>query len=141
MRFPIRPGKVTCAGIVVIFMVLPNSIWKGPDAKDAPVSKVKARDDEGEEDGARLTPSAREIPGSGALSNQTGRLDISRAAARRHNRRCTVYGVTPAILLRPSVSRIVAPHGSVTVADIRPSSGSRPYGTSNVTPFAAILST
>ena len=33
MRFPIRPGKVTCAGIVVIFMVLPNSIWKGPDAK------------------------------------------------------------------------------------------------------------
>ena len=39
MRFPIRPGKVTCAGIVVIFMVLPNSIWKGPDAKDAPVSK------------------------------------------------------------------------------------------------------
>ena len=29
----IRPGKVTCAGAVVIFMVLPNSIWKGPDAK------------------------------------------------------------------------------------------------------------
>jgi hypothetical protein len=41
MRFSIRPGKVTCAGIVVIFMVLPNSIWKGPDAKDAPPSKVK----------------------------------------------------------------------------------------------------
>lgn len=41
MRFPIRPGKVTCAGIVLIFMVLPNSIWKGPDAKVAPVSKVK----------------------------------------------------------------------------------------------------
>jgi hypothetical protein len=41
MRFSIRPGKVTCAGIVVIFMVLPNSIWKGPDAKVAPVSKVK----------------------------------------------------------------------------------------------------
>ena len=41
MRFPIRPGKVTCAGIVVIFMVLPNSIWKGPDAKDAPVPKLK----------------------------------------------------------------------------------------------------
>ena len=39
MRFPIRPGKVSCAGIVVIFMVLPNSIWKGPDAKVAPVSK------------------------------------------------------------------------------------------------------
>jgi hypothetical protein len=37
MRFPIRPGKVTCAGAVIIFMVLPNSIWKGPDAKIAPV--------------------------------------------------------------------------------------------------------
>lgn len=40
MRFPIRPGKVTCAGIVAIFMVLPNSIWKGPDAKVEPVSKL-----------------------------------------------------------------------------------------------------
>jgi hypothetical protein len=41
MRFSIRPGKVTCAGIAAIFMVLPNSIWKGPDAKVAPVSKAK----------------------------------------------------------------------------------------------------
>ena len=41
MRFPIRPGKVTCAGIVAIFMVLPNSIWKGPDAKVAPTPKLK----------------------------------------------------------------------------------------------------
>jgi hypothetical protein len=41
MRFPIRPGKVTCAGIVVIYMVLPNSIWKGPDAKIAPSPKPK----------------------------------------------------------------------------------------------------
>ena len=41
MRFPIRPGKVTCAGIVVIFMVLPNSIWKGPDARVAPAPKPK----------------------------------------------------------------------------------------------------
>ena len=41
MRFPIRPGKVTCAGIVVIYMVLPNSIWKGPDAKIGPVPKPK----------------------------------------------------------------------------------------------------
>jgi hypothetical protein len=41
MRFPIRPGKVTCAGIVVIFMVLPNSIWKGADAKNAPPPKLK----------------------------------------------------------------------------------------------------
>jgi hypothetical protein len=40
MRFPIRPGKVTCAGAVIIFMVLPNSIWKGPDAKVAPVPKI-----------------------------------------------------------------------------------------------------
>lgn len=39
MRFPIRPGKVTCAGVVAIFMVLPNSIWSGPDAKVAPRAK------------------------------------------------------------------------------------------------------
>lgn len=41
MRLPIRPGKVTCAGVVAIFMVLPNSIWKGPDAKVAPPPKPK----------------------------------------------------------------------------------------------------
>jgi hypothetical protein len=41
MRFSIRPGKVTCAGIVLIFMVLPNSIWKGPDAKVGPLAKPK----------------------------------------------------------------------------------------------------
>ena len=45
MRFPIRPGKVTCAGIVAIFMVLPNSIWKGPDAKVAPAPKAEDRGD------------------------------------------------------------------------------------------------
>ena len=43
MRFPIRPGKVTCAGIVAILLVLPNSIWKGPDAKAAPLSKRRCR--------------------------------------------------------------------------------------------------
>ena len=41
MRFQVRPGKVTCAAVVAIFMVLPNSIWKGPDAKVAPVAKPK----------------------------------------------------------------------------------------------------
>ena len=40
MRLHIRPGKVTCAGIVVIFMVLPNSMWQGADAKNAPSSKL-----------------------------------------------------------------------------------------------------
>jgi hypothetical protein len=40
MRLHIRPGKVTCAGIVVIFMVLPNSIWKAADAKNAPPPKL-----------------------------------------------------------------------------------------------------
>ena len=39
MRFPIRPGKVSCAGIVVIMMVLPNSIWRGSSAKIAPAAK------------------------------------------------------------------------------------------------------
>jgi hypothetical protein len=40
MRFPIRPGKVSCAGVVAILMVLPNSIWKGPDAKGS-VARTK----------------------------------------------------------------------------------------------------
>jgi hypothetical protein len=35
----IRPGKLTCAGLVAIFMVLPNSIWKGPDARGSMVVK------------------------------------------------------------------------------------------------------
>jgi hypothetical protein len=39
MRFPIRPGKATCAGVVAIFLVLPNSIWRGSDAKIAPPPK------------------------------------------------------------------------------------------------------
>jgi hypothetical protein len=40
----IRPGKVTCAGAVVIFMVLPNSIWKGPDGNvSLPAPKVEAK--------------------------------------------------------------------------------------------------
>ncbi len=41
MRFPIRPGKVTCAGLVAILLVLPNSIWKGADAKAVPPVKTK----------------------------------------------------------------------------------------------------
>jgi hypothetical protein len=39
MRLTIRPGKVTCAGIVAILLVLPNSIWRGADAQVAPVSR------------------------------------------------------------------------------------------------------
>jgi hypothetical protein len=39
MSFPIRPGKVTCAGLVGIMMVLPNSVWKGPDARVQPPAK------------------------------------------------------------------------------------------------------
>ena len=66
MRFSIRPGKVTCAGIVVIFMVLPNSIWKGPDAKVAPVPKPKI--EANAKKTSRLTPAALEIPESAALN-------------------------------------------------------------------------
>jgi hypothetical protein len=36
MSLRIRPGKVTCAGLVGIMMVLPNSIWQDPDAKVQP---------------------------------------------------------------------------------------------------------
>ncbi len=54
MRFPIRPGKVTCAGIVAILMVLPNSIWKGADANVARPStpKVEARRQTGDKTSA-----------------------------------------------------------------------------------------
>ena len=41
MSLRIRPGKVSCAGLVGIMMVLPNSIWKGPDAKVQPKWIVK----------------------------------------------------------------------------------------------------
>ena len=54
MRFPIRPGKVTCAGVVAIFMVLPNSIWKGPDAKVAPIPKPKIESAKKPSDSARV---------------------------------------------------------------------------------------
>jgi hypothetical protein len=41
MRFPIRPGKVTCAGIVGIMLVLPSSIWKSPSASTkTPLTKT-----------------------------------------------------------------------------------------------------
>jgi hypothetical protein len=41
MQLPIKPGKLSCAGLVVILMVLPNSIWKGADANEAPVTKTR----------------------------------------------------------------------------------------------------
>jgi hypothetical protein len=62
MRFPIRPGKVTCAGIVAIFMVLPNSIWKGPDAKVAPLTKIKIEANKKARDSHRPRVKLREVP-------------------------------------------------------------------------------
>jgi hypothetical protein len=108
MRFPIRPGKVTCAGIVAILMVLPNSIWKGPDAKVAPPVKTKIQKVEKKNGGP---PVIRPVYSTGRTTTYPSTYE---------------YGVTPASLLSPSVSRIVTPHGSVKVADITPSSGSRP---------------
>ena len=32
MKLPIRPGKVTCAGLVGIMLVLPSNIWKDSSA-------------------------------------------------------------------------------------------------------------
>lgn len=32
MKFPIRPGKVTCAGVVGVLLVMPSSIWKSTSA-------------------------------------------------------------------------------------------------------------
>ena len=39
MKLPIRPGKVTCAGLVGIMLVLPSNIWKGSSA-DAKVRET-----------------------------------------------------------------------------------------------------
>jgi hypothetical protein len=60
MRFPIRPGKVTCAGLVVILMVLPNSIWKGADANEAPV-KTKIQRTQKKADSARVGMKLRKV--------------------------------------------------------------------------------
>lgn len=62
MRVPIRPGKVTCAGIVAIFMVLPNSIWKGPDAKNAPAPEPKIEKITDPTDSGRVRVKFREMP-------------------------------------------------------------------------------
>jgi hypothetical protein len=60
MRFPIKPGKVTCAGLVVILMVLPNSIWKGADANEAPV-KTKIQRIQKKADSARVGMKLRKV--------------------------------------------------------------------------------
>ena len=41
MLWGIRPGKVTCAGLVAILMVLPTTLWKKASARTqtTPVSK------------------------------------------------------------------------------------------------------
>ena len=44
MRFSVRPGRVTCAGLVAILMVLPNSIWKAPDAKPTTTKRQVSRE-------------------------------------------------------------------------------------------------
>ena len=62
MRFPIRPGKLTCAGLVAILMVLPNSIWKGPDAKDAPVVRMKIQKIQKKTGAVRTPLKARRAP-------------------------------------------------------------------------------
>jgi hypothetical protein len=43
MKLPIRPGKVTCAGLVGIMLVLPSNIWKAPSA-DAKVRVMSAHE-------------------------------------------------------------------------------------------------
>ena len=43
MKLPIRPGKVTCAGLVGIMLVLPSTIWKGSSA-DAKVRVMSAHE-------------------------------------------------------------------------------------------------
>ncbi len=60
MSFPIRPGKVTCAGVVAILMVLPNSIWKGPDAK-VERTKVKIEKSKTKAESSRMREKLRDM--------------------------------------------------------------------------------
>jgi hypothetical protein len=63
MRFPIRPGKVACAGIVAILMVLPNSIWKGADANaNVPTARPKVQKVQKKTDSSRLGVKLRKVP-------------------------------------------------------------------------------
>jgi len=62
MRFPIRPGKVTCAGIVAIMMVLPNSIWKGADAKVDPAPRLKIEKTRKKTESPRVRVKLRKVP-------------------------------------------------------------------------------
>lgn len=59
---PIRPGKVTCAGVVAILMVLPNSIWKGPGAQVAPSPQPKIVKTQKTPDPHRPRAKVRHIP-------------------------------------------------------------------------------
>jgi hypothetical protein len=43
MNLSIRPGKVTCAGLVGIMLVLPNNFWKSSSA-DAKVRVLNERE-------------------------------------------------------------------------------------------------
>jgi hypothetical protein len=43
MKLPIQPGKVTCAGLVGIMLVLPSNIWKVTSA-DAKVRVMSAHE-------------------------------------------------------------------------------------------------
>ena len=61
MRFPIRPGKVTCAGVVAILMVLPNSIWKGADARVEP-ARPKIEQVRKKADSPRARVKFRKVP-------------------------------------------------------------------------------
>ncbi len=60
MSFPIRPGKVTCAGVVAILMVLPNSIWKGPDARGERI-KVKIEKSKTKAESSRMREKLRDM--------------------------------------------------------------------------------
>ena len=69
MRFPIRPGKVTCAGLVGIMMVLPNSIWQSPNSTPNARVQIIPRSPEIEDNGP-ISSSGLEIPESALLSSR-----------------------------------------------------------------------
>jgi hypothetical protein len=117
----IKPGNVTCAGLVAIMMVLPSSLWKSNSARANAGPARGSRD---------WDPRVRviSVPRRGSADNgapnnrKKGRGDYRRS----RNGSTYVNGATPTMLPRPSVRRSEVPHGSVNVALKTPNSGSFP---------------
>ena len=74
-----KPGRLTCAGLVVIMMVLPNTLWKGGSSQ-AKVQVVVRVADAGlnKDEGRDATHRQPEVARDQSRSLQTRVLGLSR---------------------------------------------------------------